>query len=126
MSSDYTLPEEARIVARDIAKEFRAVPDHWTQGINARNAIKDSVAATSPEAVCWCLRGAIDLRIRPDCVDFEHRRVVVYRAFDVMLGHPLPPPYMMEHAPIHITTWNDAHGRTIEEVIELCDKVANF
>jgi len=124
--NEYVFPEDARTIARDIAKEFRACPSHWTQGVAARSRCGYAAEASSPRAVCWCLKGAIDLRLHDGIPDQFRRQLAVYRAFDLVLGYPLPPAHMKDYAALHFTTWNDQRGRTVEEVIALCDKVASF
>ena len=45
--------------AVDAILELLDTPDKWTQGLAARDANGDSVYSSAPEAVCWCLEGAI-------------------------------------------------------------------
>lgn len=39
--------------------ELLAVPERWTRNVSARNANGVPVCPTSPDAVCWCVAGAI-------------------------------------------------------------------
>jgi hypothetical protein len=64
------------------------------------------------EATCWCLSGAIDRRV-PDAA-----RGAVYEAFNRALG------CTGIRDACCIQNWNDQLERTVEEVIDLCDKVA--
>lgn len=41
-------------------KELLTDESKWTRHANARDAVKDKVPPTDPEAKCWCLLGAID------------------------------------------------------------------
>ena len=40
-------------------KELLSSPDKWTQNAFARDAYAVSLNACNPDAVCWCLSGAI-------------------------------------------------------------------
>lgn len=76
-------------------------PEKWTQGRGAASDLGQSVAATNPSAVCWCLAGAA-ARCYPGGRDpvFEKLR----RHFGSWLG---------------VFDWNDAHDRTYEDVVAL-------
>lgn len=109
-------------LAAEIAEEFRADATRWTQEELARDAnglpiddIDDPML--SPQAVCWCLRGAIDKRLNR----FGGRSGDVYLAFDRALGHKFT---IRDHDHLEFVPWNDAPGRTVAEVIALCEKVA--
>jgi hypothetical protein len=41
------------------ARELLAQPGKWTQGRNARDADGDAARVNDPEAVCFCLQGAL-------------------------------------------------------------------
>lgn len=49
---------EALLAAADLIEADGA----WTQGSNARNAKREKVRFSAPDAICWCADGAI-LRI---------------------------------------------------------------
>lgn len=44
----------------DCAIELLRDPSHWTKGSFARNAEGENVGVRHPEAVTWCMLGAID------------------------------------------------------------------
>lgn len=47
--------KEVLIEARKLLEQ----PEHWTQGVFARNAKGRPVNMTAPDAVCFCISGAI-------------------------------------------------------------------
>ncbi len=61
-------------------KQIRALIDKgWTQGDFARDRNGQGVSSTSPDAVCWCLFGAIK-RATIDCpVVFDQTNAAIYR-----------------------------------------------
>lgn len=110
------LTTDPKAIAADIAREFREDSKRWTKGYWARDAEGVRVNLNSPLAVCWCLRGAIDKRVPQDV-----SAVPVYEAFDAALG----PVGGVPEGDLAFVRWNDASKRTIQEVIDLCEKVAN-
>jgi len=111
------MSNDPKTVAADIAREFREHPAHWTQDYICKDADgEDWMDPTNPDAVCWCLRGAIDKRV-------IHGAGPIYLAFDRALGHQIASE--AEHETLHFVEWNDKPGRTVAEVIELCERVAN-
>lgn len=94
-------------IAADIARELREHPERWTQGRDARDSRGAGVDYSDPSAVCWCLAGHVDRR----------GDVNAYVAFRVLLrrfiGNSVTP-----------VSWNDTKGRTVDEVIELCERIA--
>lgn len=91
-------------VAADIARELREHPDRWTKGFNARNASGLFTGVHDPGARCWCLHGHILKR------NAEFALATIGAAF----GYPN----------ISWSCWNDAHERTVEDVIALCERVS--
>lgn len=107
-----TEEESVRQIAADIARELREHPGRWFQGALVRFA---SGASTSTgyglqrvDAVCWCLEGHICKR-----VDDEVRLVAMNKFHEAAL---IPEG--------SLNSWNDKPGRTVEDVIALCEKVA--
>ena len=41
-------------------------PEHWTQGVSARDTDGEPVRVNDTTAVCWCLVGAADKVMAPD------------------------------------------------------------
>lgn len=91
----------AQEVATDIARELRSNPAAWHQG-NFNNGS----ASYGHLATAWCLSG--HLRKRGHALGES-----VYDAFLEHIG-----------ADYVVCEWNDTPGRTVEEVIALCDRVA--
>lgn len=111
------LANDPRSVAADIAREYRDAPQKWIQDYMCMDADGEDWMDPGYEgAVCWCLRGAIDKRVPQGAAK-------VYLAFDRALGHNIASE--KEHDTLHFVSWNDRHGRTVDEVIDLCDAVAN-
>lgn len=54
-------------------------PSHHTKGVYARDKAGNSVAATDPRAVCWCVMGGI----RHICPSFDDRQSRV-KAIDLL------------------------------------------
>lgn len=100
-------------VAADIAREYREDAARWTQDWYAKDANGEECSSRDPIAVCWCLRGAIERRVG-DWGD----ETQTFRAFDAALGHE------PEENHLYLVEWNDEPGRTVAEVIALCEKVA--
>lgn len=120
----HTIFSSLQEVAADIAREFREDASRWTQEEMARDASGSAIdALDEPElaeqAVCWCLRGAIDKRLP----HFGGRSGPVYLAFDRALGHSIKSE--AEHDTLEFVKWNDAPGRTVADVIALCERVAS-
>ena len=77
----------------------------WTQGEYARNAAGLPVVPASPRAVCWCAGGAIAV-----CAgSWSHRADVA----DVLVEDVGS-----------VVAWNDATGRTAEEVATQMERTA--
>ena len=77
----------------------------WCQGAHARDAFGNSVLITSPECRFVCLEGALYLGCCDESEPYSETKLQVQKLFD--MGH--------------IGTWNDAPGRTQEEVLTLLD-----
>lgn len=109
-----TVPERSRIrqIAADIAKELREHPERWFQGALVKFADGASTSTGAgllrDDAVCWCLEGHICKR-----VDSEVRWVAMgdFRDAAKITGS--------------LNFWNDERGRTVKDVIALCDEVAS-
>lgn len=108
------------------ARNLLASPSAWTTLTSARNADADSVLSDDPAAVCWCASGAIGRVIR---TQFEVSDAVwpsmewrahydrVYtrmRAANAALEAAMPADDK-----VPVAAYNDAAGRTYEEILEL-------
>jgi hypothetical protein len=95
-------------IAKDIVKELREHPERWTQQAIARTAAALELDdANDVDAVCWCLEGHIEKRTSSTS-SWE-----VYEAFRDALGTR------------GLFRWNDSKLRTVDDVIALCETVAN-
>lgn len=115
ISTDLETPQA---IAADIAREYREDATRWTQGDWSRDRDGNGRGSNSPDAVCWCLRGAI-MKRKPDVLLATR----TYLTFDAALGHTRDPNDP-EDTHLYFVAWNDKPGRTVAEVIELCNKVA--
>ena len=118
--SNQTAEQGVRNIAKAIAAEYRRDAARWTQGTWARDKDGDAVSARDENAVCWCLRGAIEKHITFEPYVTEED---CYFAFDLALGfdHAKTP----SDDEYHFVYWNDRPQRKVQEVIALCDEVAN-
>jgi hypothetical protein len=94
-----------RELAADIARELREHPEYWTQGHWARDSSGNKVHWRDDAAVCWCLEGHINKR-GGDTGDFAEAAGTSDGAFT------------------GLASLNDRCG--IDDVIDLCDKVAGI
>jgi hypothetical protein len=101
---------DPKAIASDIARELRANPATWTQGVMARNAAGAQALVDESGACSWCLVGHIERRLkdrlinRPDVIDAFRRH--------------------LERDRKSIVAFNDVRSRTVDDVIALCEKVA--
>jgi len=118
--ADAHIPDEQvipAVVAAKLAAFYRADPQRWTQDWYAHDAKGFDCDATAPEAVCWCLRGAIQV-LEPSLIGRDR---AVLEEFDRALGVVDP-----NYESLRIVNWNDNRHRTVNEVIALCDRVAGI
>lgn len=109
MSVDRT----AVLTAFDQLRERLATRGRWIQGAWARTSRRGRVVwADDGKATCWCLQGAINGT--PMSTETLH---VMQRVFIKLLPSPLAP--YEDCNPI--TIWNDAPGRTHQQVLDLID-----
>lgn len=102
-------------IAREISEELESHPERWFQGALVKFAT-GAMASTGygidrDDAICWCLEGHIYKH-----VDATVRVQAVFSFLEQAYG--LIGTYNS------LNGWNDAPGRTVEDVIELCKKVA--
>jgi hypothetical protein len=92
----------AREIAAEISRELRDNPQAWHRGAfsNAPDKRVDAVDATA-----WCLSGHLRKRGQP-----TWGPIYVAFADETGIGS--------------VCQWNDMDDRTVDEVIALCDRVA--
>lgn len=102
---------DPKTIAAAIAAELRATPEHWMQGHLVRfengKVEDDDDYATCSDAVCWCLEGLIVKHAKGDSLLRED----TYDAFRKIVGTE------------KLHRWNDDPYRTVNDVIEACEKV---
>lgn len=82
----------------------------WTQGYYARDAEGRKTTIRDPATACVCLLGAVQKCYRPNPYRTDEYWAVLDRIADELGG-------------LRAARWNDAPGRTKEEVIALCKKL---
>ena len=93
------------------AREIIADPARWTKNAVARNAAGKEVPASHPEAVCWCVTGAIG-RVT-GYPDIER-----YRALKVLQNAQI---YDIGAQPQWTTIYNDFFLTTHADILRLFD-----
>lgn len=91
-------------VADGRVKRLLDSPYKWTKGADARTKDGDSVVQSHPDAVCWCLSGAIMHCYGPDgcaAIVLEMVKVQVKRAA--------------------VFLWNDCDERKFDDVVKLME-----
>lgn len=91
-----------KTIASDIADELRSNPKAWHRGGFSNSTGQFDVDA--PDATAWCLSG--HMKRRGVSLSGEE-----YHAFAI-------------HCHGSVCAWNDVPGRTVDDVIALCEKVA--
>lgn len=107
MSSD-NKSDDPKTLAADIARELRENPNAWTQSYMARRADGKQALVLGDGACSWCLVGHIERRLKDRVVNHPQVLTAFYNHLDRK----------------SIVCFNDAEGRTVADVIELCEKVA--
>lgn len=98
--------DDSKTIAADIARELREHPERWTKGHWARDSSGNKVSWYDQSATCWCLEGHINRR-GGDTGDFAQAAGTIDTdGFTTGLAE-----------------FNDHH--TVDDVIDLCEKVAN-
>lgn len=96
------------------AREKLTPPGTWTQFTFARTPLGGTAVSDHPDACQWCLLGAIfacaPVGAGPELSPFLES----LREFDLVPGDP------KTH---NIAKWNDATGRTQEEVLAMLDSL---
>lgn len=106
--------------AKDCLKNVRVLltpPSAWQKCCYATSAEGFDVAPESPDAVCFCLVGAIR-RVCPSA-DFTVLQCLMETASKSLGLLPAPPDGWT--LPFTITRWNDAPSRTHEQVLKTLD-----
>jgi hypothetical protein len=108
-------PSDPKAVIADIARELREHPEHWTQNCFACDRLGIDVLSNDPNAVCWCLHGHVQKRIgwpprNPGEYDYAYYGAILRLLADGCCAR--------------VTVWNDEIGRTVDDVIALCEMVS--
>lgn len=94
--------------ALDLLRSMRArlaTPERWTKEKNARNAVGEGTTSTSPDAVCWCLYGALRCALPriPTLADYSLEQDAEDLISQAMRDYPQTPTlrgisYFNDHA----------------------------
>lgn len=94
----------------EILQRIRAkVSKYWIKGSYARDVRGNSVASGADSACKWCLVGAVASECSEESIATRH---ALTHAINKIIGTGWS-----------IEAWNDAKGRTKEEVLDVIDKV---
>lgn len=98
-----------REIAKSIADELMEHPGHWVQGYGDEEDV----------GPCGCIMNLINRQ--------THKSSGVYAAYDLRQHFidaiPKSSLVLIGGSP-SLSLWNDAKGRTVQDVIEVCDRVA--
>lgn len=92
-------------IALQISQELTEDPTRWCQGHPAIDAQGRQVSTEDPNAAAWCLWGHL-----------AKRNVLFGKTFDAFSKHITP---------LGMGTWNDQPKRTVQDIIDVCQKVAD-
>jgi hypothetical protein len=94
----------------EVAAHFRAHPEAWTQHVGARDVAGNYVGYNNPSAVSRCIDGELCHRVTSfvDGVYWEAAR------------------RLKKYCGTSFSIWNDAPGRTAEQVADACEKAAQL
>ena len=90
----------------DLKAARELIAKGWTQSMSARDVSGEPVRPTSPRAVCFCTLGALNRATDDELARSDN----CMRLLRIAIGC------------LFIHEWNDAHGRTQEEVLAAFDK----
>ena len=99
------------------AAEIITPPGSWGQGQTAVDKDGRQVPSSSTAAVCFCALGAINRATR-ELQQPEHVSQRAYQLTNLELVDVAP-------SAINLPAWNDAPGRTQQEVVDLLHKAAS-
>ena len=108
------------------ARELLSDINRWTQGGEAKNANERITGARSPDAVCWCILGALTREAwnrHPISDDLEIARKVVANAVRERQRIPHEEETLWEGA--RIARFNDGPRTKHSDVLEVLDYAAS-
>lgn len=99
-----------------LEKGLELIKKGWCQNAGARNKNGCSVSARSPEAVSYCMDGALYKTLNP-YIDVDNKLTISLR------GRLYINAILRSKNYLHsLITFNDTEGRTKEEVIDVFEK----
>lgn len=109
----------------DELRELRKLledPRRWTKGTFARNIEGFEVSASNPDAVCWCLEGAIAKIVGDEIAASDEGSIFYTPLFNVIAA-------CLSTAEIEgsgIAGFNDAEDTTHQDVLNLLDGALEY
>lgn len=105
-------------------RKLIADPEYWTQGAMARDRVGRDVDEVSPDAVCWCLGGAIN-NVYEDLYHglTERCNMIIASLTRMKVSEKLSQlayGYNTDYPMSSLTHFNDTHSHS--EVLELLDQ----
>jgi len=104
-------------ILRDTARELREHPERWCKLYFATRNDCTATDIGAADAVSWCLAGHV-YRRSPTDSDLMWHIGALLRETLMRHGHSVKYPYDL------VTCWNDKPGRTVDDVIALCEEAA--
>lgn len=119
---------DVRTVALSIAEELKAHPERWTQGVYARDADGKETDNHTGNVQCRCIMGHIFSRF-PTMAHCSDEDIRVMRVMQSQFNIVVSAAYTRTDLngfkePSAIVNFNDTPGRTVAEIIAVCEKVA--
>lgn len=109
----------AKKIAAEIAAELKEHPEHWTQGAYAKLDGGKPCDVTEPEARYWCILGLIGKRLPIGASILLQDRIAAGFINAISEKDWRADDFKM------LSRWNDRHGRTVQDVISLCERVTD-
>lgn len=105
-------------------------PSKWTREAYARNANGEAITARSPDAVCWCLTGALLRVFSTADTRYGSRDLQLAEAeeklYEALRTEPDWEKYRADRRKdrdvFNLAAWNDAFGRTFADVRRLVEQ----
>lgn len=98
------------------ARELLTPNSSWIQDGFAHDENGEAVPPESPDAVCWCLSGALDLVAASGASSWIERLRIASALYE-RVNRAIPQEYA------NMEDWNDAPERTHQNVLDLLDRM---
>ncbi len=95
------------------ARDLIAEPEHWTQGVSARNKFSEKIHPAHPTAVCWCTLGALQ-KVGNPAFHYEAQDILFESALKL---HP-------QWRGRFLYGFNDSHSHS--EILQVFDEAIRY